>query len=65
MEQILTIANVKCQGCADNIKQQLTEINGISAIEVDVEHGEVSFDLAESSLPLVEKKLSAIGYPVI
>jgi copper chaperone len=57
------IDNVKCGGCAKRIVQKLQDIDGVSAVNVDVDQGQVSFDADESRVTEVEKLLQSLGYP--
>lgn len=64
----LSVANIKCGGCADIITEGLQAVPGIDAVQVDVSAGIVeihsanafSSDLREQ----VSRKLTELGYPV-
>jgi len=58
------IQNLKCSGCAANISKQLSSLEGISSLNVNVEEGSVSFDYENADqFEAVHKKLIALGYP--
>ncbi len=60
--QEFKVANVKCGGCAANIKNGLSELADVQSVEVDVPTGTVTVggDAARQSLA---DKLAALGYP--
>jgi copper chaperone len=64
MKTKITLSNVKCGGCADNIKKGLHTFPEISEIGIDVPSGvlELTYD---DNFPLskIKEKLSSIGYP--
>lgn len=55
--------NIKCGGCANRIKTQLTEMEGLTEISVDYETGEVCWQSEESQKETVLEKLKSMGYP--
>lgn len=60
----LKIQNLKCHGCANTITTQLSNLEGISEVQVSNETDMVSFNyLGEKDLEAAIKKLSALGYP--
>jgi len=62
----IEIQNLKCGGCANTIKNKLTELTAVSNITVDVETSRVSFIAeTEEAVKLVKDKLAAIGYPEV
>ncbi|MEZ4778149.1 MAG: heavy metal-associated domain-containing protein [Flavobacteriaceae bacterium] len=64
MDHFIEIQNLKCGGCAKTVIDTLSKVANISNIAVDVEKSMVSFSSEETTnLPMVEKKLSEIGYP--
>ena len=55
MEELkLRVSNVKCGGCASAIRDGLSSLPGIEAIEVDIASGTVH----------IHTKLGELGYPV-
>ncbi|WP_264559083.1 heavy-metal-associated domain-containing protein [Flavobacterium sp. N2270] len=64
MKTRIHIQNLKCGGCANTIIKNLTQLNAISNVEVDVEDSVVSFEMeSEKDLEQVKTTLKKIGYP--
>jgi len=64
METTLYIQNLKCGGCANTITKNLTSLEGIENIIVNVEESSVGFSYSnENQLTAVKDKLKALGYP--
>ena len=61
----LKAQNIKCAGCAANIKNGLAEMGGIDSIEVDIDTGTVNIQGNNMELSTIISKLSELGYPVI
>jgi len=57
------VQNVKCGGCANNIKEGLGSMNGVTRVEVTIESGQVIVEGANLSRPAISQKLSSLGYP--
>ena len=66
MEQTtLHIQNLKCGGCAHTITTRLSELKGISEVNVDNDTDSVSFNYnSENELTKAVNLLSSLGYPV-
>ena len=62
-EEII-VANLKCNGCATTIKNELLKLNGISAVEVFNEKDmiKVSYDDNVERKVIIDK-LHSLGYP--
>lgn len=58
------VDNIKCGGCAHRIEQKLTDLRGVSEVEVKVEEGAVSYQVEDA---IAEEKLlntlTSMGYP--
>lgn len=64
MEKELAVQNVKCGGCANSINKGLTEIQGVTNVRVDHEHGIIAYTISDESLnQSVLDKLDKMGYP--
>ncbi len=64
METTLYIQNLKCGGCANTITKNLSTIEGIQNITVNVEESAVGFSYAnDDQLNTVKDKLKVLGYP--
>lgn len=57
------VENIKCEGCVANIKENLQQIKGVTAVEVY--RGEQKVCVSGIALEKQElvKKLAALGYP--
>ena len=62
----VTAKNIKCGGCAENIRKGLSTIEGVDEVEVDIHLGKVHV-LHESEVDkkVVEEKMAELGYPII
>ena len=66
MQQInLKVSNVKCGGCVSNIQNGLSEMAGISSVEVDIPTGEVTLQADNPNLADIKAKLRTLGYPPV
>ena len=64
METTLYIQNIKCGGCANTITKNLTTLEGIQNITVNVEESAVGFSYAnDDQLNTIKDKLKVLGYP--
>jgi Cu+-exporting ATPase len=64
MENHLKINEMSCQHCVKRVETILNDIEGISAVSVNLEDGNATFNAAESvNLALVLSSLSDAGYP--
>jgi len=63
MQEIITVANVKCQGCAKSIREALLGIGGVDRVEVAIEEGLVT--VQGDGLHRIElaTALAEIGFP--
>lgn len=59
----IQVENLKCGGCARSILKGLTDMQGVSNVEVDHENKLVKFSGEEVSRAQVAKKLRSMGYP--
>lgn len=57
------VQNVKCGGCASNIQQGLSDISGVSQVNVSIETGEVTVEGDNLDRVQLGSKLSELGYP--
>jgi copper chaperone CopZ len=59
----ITIANLKCNGCASTIKKELQLINGVKEVTVDVESDIVTVVSEDTERQSIIAKLHSLGYP--
>jgi len=65
MKTTIQIQNLKCNGCATTIKNNLQKLKNIEGIEINVADSAVSFDYSEENdLEVVKKELQHLGYPL-
>ena len=64
MKTTLYIQNLKCCGCANTITKNISTLDAITDVSVNVEESCVSFVYTtEEKLIEVKEKLKALGYP--
>ncbi len=59
----IQVDNLKCGGCARSILNGLTDMQGVSNVEVDHKNKLVRFSGEEVSRAQVAEKLRSMGYP--
>ena len=62
----VTIKGMSCEGCEHHIKQEVTKIKGVSAVDVSYQKGAatVKYDSKKTSLADIKKAVDATGYKV-
>lgn len=64
MNTTIYIQNLKCGGCANTVTKNLTIIDDVADIEVNVEESSVTFEYEnEATLNKVKETLQKLGYP--
>ena len=64
MEATIYLQNLKCGGCANTITKNVTAIENITNVKVNVEESSVTFNYeTEANLVEVKNKLQSLGYP--
>jgi copper chaperone CopZ len=64
METTIYIQNLKCGGCSNTITKNVSAIQNISNVTVNVEESSVTFRYeTETNLAEVKNKLHSLGYP--
>ena len=63
-KKTFSIPNISCGHCVNTIKTELTELDGVSTVEGDIEGKsvEVKWD-APATEEIIKNKLSEINYP--
>ena len=59
----ITIANLKCHGCAATIRKELMELNGVKDVSVDIDHDVVTVKSESTDRKVLTAKLHSLGYP--
>ncbi len=57
------VDNVKCDGCATNIRDGLGNVEGVSHISVDVARGDVEVHGDTLARDVLTARLAELGYP--
>ena len=63
MQQEFDVANVKCGGCAETIRNGLSALAGVDSVSVDIESGHVTVTGESPDRGQVAGKLAELGYP--
>lgn len=61
-EEII-IANLKCNGCANTIKKELSSLTGMKEVSVALEKDAVNVTYYNISRESIINKLHSLGYP--
>ena len=61
--QTITVANLKCSGCAATIRGELMKMRNVIGVEVDVDQDTVTLSGENFSREDAVVKLHALGYP--
>ncbi len=60
----ITIANLKCNGCASTIKNEILKVDGVTSVEVELEKDLVQIVCNDSTYRnAILEKLLSLGYP--
>ncbi|MES2395737.1 MAG: heavy-metal-associated domain-containing protein [Bacteroidota bacterium] len=59
----ITVANLKCNGCASTIKKELLKVEGIKTVEVAIEKDTITLSHENVSRAIIINKLHSLGYP--
>jgi copper chaperone len=59
----IEVENIKCGGCAGSIRKGLMGLDGVGAVDVDIESGVVEVQADDGLRPEIARKLAAMGYP--
>lgn len=59
----ITVANLKCSGCATTIKNELLKLTGVETADVDIEKDKVTVSYEGIERDSIIGKLHSLGYP--
>ena len=60
----ITVDNLKCNGCAHTIKKEISRMQGVSWVGVDIESRKVTIVHADLLMPDdIKQELAQLGYP--
>ena len=65
MKKIFFIQNLKCGGCANTIKKEIEQIEGVSNVIVNTDDDSVKLNSVNDVDLLIVERLNKLGYPVI
>lgn len=66
MEKIVKIEGMKCEGCANRVKNSLKELKGIKKIDVILSNKEAIITYKkELSNDDINRKITALGFSVV
>ena len=63
MQEEINVANIKCNGCATTIKNELLKIEGIKNVEVNIEKDSINLEYDSVGRELIIDRLHSLGYP--
>lgn len=64
MEKTLRIPNMSCKHCVMRIEQNLSNLEGVASVDVNLEDKSVKVEWEDSTdLDAIKVKLEEIGYP--
>lgn len=63
MQEKFTVQNVKCGGCASNIRNGLLSLSGVKSVDVEIANGAVTVQGDNLSRAALAQKLAELGYP--
>lgn len=63
--QKIIIENLKCHGCANTIRKEVSKLDGVSRVEIGMEDSSVNVDFDDAILQKenILNKLARLGYP--
>ena len=62
MKQLFQVNNMKCMGCVAAVKAAVEPLDGVTAVEVDLEGGKATVE-GEFDAAGVAQAITAAGYP--
>ena len=64
MKQTYEVLNVKCGGCANNLKTKLLDEFGEIAVNLEVEPRQITLEIEDANVPALRQALKSLGYPM-
>lgn len=61
--ETILVANVKCNGCATTIKNELQKIEGVSDVTVDKDADSITLSYPDDERKMIIDRLHELGYP--
>ena len=63
MSLTIEVENIKCNGCASTIRNKLSQLDNVEAIDVNIETGTVTVSGENLSAQALSAELLRLGYP--
>ena len=63
MQEMITVENIKCRGCAKTIESSLLKTPAVRTVSVDVEQGLVTIEGDNLQREQIAHTLLSLGYP--
>lgn len=63
MTETIHVENIRCGGCANTITKKLSALDGVDAVDVNIEDQLISFEGSADQLDAVIATLKKLGYP--
>lgn len=67
MSTIISVENLKCNGCASTIRKGLEQFDEIQNINIDIEKSSVEIEFVgdNKNIDIYKSKLHKLGYPEV
>lgn len=64
MIKTFEVRNVKCEGCANTLKNKLSDFKDVN-VNLNMNPRLLTIDIEDDQIPELKERLMSIGYPVI
>jgi copper chaperone CopZ len=65
MKKVIRIDGMTCHNCVRHVKEALSEIDGISNIDVNLEEGTATIECVDIDENLIRNEIEDFGYQVV
>ena len=64
IEETIVVANLKCNGCANTVTNELSALYGVEAVNVNLEEDSIHIGYnSETDREAIIQRLNKLGYP--
>ena len=63
--QTITVSGMTCQHCAASVREELSEIPGLTVLDIDVASGKVTIEGSDFSEDAVAAAVEEAGYQLV
>jgi copper chaperone len=64
IKETIVVANLKCNGCANTVTNELGSLDGVNQVHVNLEEDSIEIDyLNETDRATIIQRLHKLGYP--